>query len=310
MMHDVSVIVPVKNREELVSRCLDSIRNQTEKPRELIVVDNASTDSTYRIVDEWMNANSNTGINFKLLKEEIPGACSARQKGFENAESEWVLFFDSDDAMNPDLIHSAFTTIDENEGLDLVCWKCRINQLDGTSRIPPFNPEKPLENHLIHALLRPQGYLIKKSFLNNAGGWTKQIAVWNDFELGLRILLQNPEIKGIPKVLAEIYSQEESITGKDFSSKEGKWETTLREMEKEISNSSYPERKRLLRIIDYRKVILAAHYFKEGNEEGASKLLNNALKDKTIREKLPLLFSYHYTRKGLRGVWRLVRHII
>lgn len=306
-MSFLSVIVPVYNREGLIERCLDSIANQSEKPDELIVVDNNSSDSTYKVIEKWMDRYRNSGIILKLLKEEKKGACNARQKGLTNAIGEWVIFFDSDDEMTPDLIKKAKEAHLNNPAADIVCWKSSILLLDGNKKIPPFMPENPLEGHLIHTLFRPQGYMVRKDFLERAGGWEKNVKVWNDFELGLRLLLNNPKIEAIDEVLSLIYSQEESITGKDFSSKEGEWETTLDEMDRENERLNHPYQDKIKKILNYRRAILAAHYYREGNKKGASALMREALLNKSLKERLLLEISYFYTRKGLRGVWRLVR---
>lgn len=309
MNQKVSVIVPMWNREKLIERCLNSILNQTEKPGELIVVDNNSTDDSYGVVENWINRHKDRDITFKLLKEEMPGAYAARQKGFENANGEWVIFFDSDDEMLPQLLERAQSVIKNNQETDLVCWKCRIFQLDGSTKIPPFSTENPIENHLIHTLLRPQGYIIRKKFLEKVEGWKKSIPVWDDYELGLRILLENPKVIGINEVLALIYSQTESITGEDFSSKEGMWEATLDEMELMTRKSSHPEKRRILKILNYRRVILAAHYYKENNKSVAKKLLQKAFLNSSLWGKIILSFSYLYTGQGFRGVWRIVGKI-
>lgn len=301
----VSVIVPAYNRASLIQRCLESITNQTLLPAELIVVDNASTDNTVEVVKNWMDKNKDRGVALKLLTEEKQGACNARHKGLENAAGEYVFFFDSDDEMLPNLFERVFRDFDDS--LDMVCWKAEILQLDGSKRIPAIIKSHPLESHLIHSLLRPQGYLIRKEVLKAMGGWSKPIPVWNDLELGLRILLANPKLKIIPEILVRIYSQEESITGKDFSSKEGQWEQTIREMEKVISSLSHKKRKKIQRILDYRKAILAAQYYREGNRSGAECLMSNVLKSQGITDRLLLRFSYLFTRSGLRGVWRIVR---
>ncbi|MCH5227776.1 MAG: glycosyltransferase family 2 protein [Muribaculaceae bacterium] len=306
MKEKVSVIIPVHNREELVKRSLDSIISQTVLPFEIIVVDNASSDNTYSNVKSWMKRYIHKGVNLKLLTENKRGACAARQKGLENAEGDFLIFFDSDDEMHPDLLESAIEAVKNNKDTDIVCWKSRIHKLDGSTRIPPFMPDNAIEGHLIHTLLRPQGYMVRKDFLIKAGGWTKDIKVWNDFELGLRLLLLQPKIIGIDKVMSEIYAQPESITGSGFSQKEGEWEITLREMEKTIENSRSEGKERIERILDYRRAILAAHYYREGNKKAASLLMQEALNEKGIKEKILLLFSYLYTRKGWRGAWRLV----
>lgn len=307
MRPKISVIVPVYNREWLVVRCLDSIAAQRSRPDELIVVDNNSTDNTYKTVEEWMRNHSDSGISFKLLKQQERGACQARQKGLDEAAGDFICFFDSDDEMREDLISMATQRIEENPDCDIVCRKVRFHLLDGTIKVPPFDLKDPIENHLIHALLRTQGYIVRKEFLEKAGGWGKDIKTWNDYELGLRLLLGNPKIKGIDKIQVEIYSQEDSITGKDFSSKEGLWEKTLEEMRKENEACSHPQKDRINKILNYREAILAAHYFKEGNKEGARRLMDKLLKNKSAKEKGLLKFAYYFTRRGFRGAWRIVR---
>ena len=309
-MVKISVIVPVYNREHLVVRCLDSILSQTEAPNEIIVIDNASTDSTFTVVQDWINRNKRNDLSFKLLSQPERGACQARQKGLENSEGEFVIFFDSDDVMNPTLIEKARKKILTNPSVDIVCWKCRIHHLDGSLQIPHFNSLKPVENHLYHTLLRPQGYIIRKEVIEKAGGWQKPLKVWNDLELGLRILLKNPELIDIKEVLAVIYSQDESITGRDFSSKEGEWEKSLEEMAKENELHDHPLKEKIGRILNYRLTVLAAQYRKEGNKKGAKKLLRSSLQDKSIKEKILLLFSYYAISHKVRGTWRIIAPFI
>ena len=254
-----------------------------------------------------MNENSNPSVAMKLLREEIPGACAARRKGMENATGDFMIFFDSDDSMLPDLIERASNIILSDPTTDLVCWKVRIHQLDNTIKVPTVIPGNPIESHLIHTLLRPQGYMVRRDFLITTGGWNKPVEVWNDLELGLRILLYNPKIKLINEILAEIFAQENSITGKDFSSKEGKWEKTLDEMVKVNDSFSHHDKNKIKKILNYRKAILAAHYYREGNKKSAGKLMQQVVKGLRLKEKLYLKFAYHYTKIGLRGVWKVIR---
>lgn len=317
----VSVIVPVYNRERLILRCLESILRQSLSPYEIIVVDNNSTDNTKKAVESWFYENiaSKRGggdktsfgpVKFKLLNQPIKGASAARQMGLENAEGDYVIFFDSDDEMRPELLKTALGKLQEVPDADIICWQCCLHLLDGTERIPAFLPANPLESHLIHTLLRPQGYMVRTQFILNVGGWGKNILVWNDLELGLRLLLNNPKIIALRDVLADIYSQEESITGKDFSSKEGQWEVTIDEMGKANEVRGGIDKDRIRRILDYRRVILAAHYYRENNKEGSKSLYKKTMKGKPFKEKVTLSFSYHFTRLGLRGAWRIARFFI
>ena len=138
-------------------------------------------------------------------------------------------------------------------------------------------------------------------------GWTKPLPVWNDLELGFRILLAGAKIAGIDEVLAVIYSQEESITGKSFTAKEGLWERTLDEIRNENLHHDHPLKTEINRIIKYREVILAAHYLKEGNRTGAKLLKKNSLSDTSLKDKMILNLAYRYTARGGRGIWRIIK---
>ncbi|MDE6511022.1 MAG: glycosyltransferase family 2 protein, partial [Muribaculaceae bacterium] len=97
----MTVVVPVFNRALLIRRCLDSIYGQTYRPLSVIVVDNASTDSTFSEVEAWIEAHVEEGFSIRLLSEERQGAAYARQKGLEHTLTDKVMFFDSDDVMRP-----------------------------------------------------------------------------------------------------------------------------------------------------------------------------------------------------------------
>lgn len=306
----LSIIIPVLNRENLVLRCLDSIVNQSVLPDEIIVVDNGSTDKTKENVKGWFESHKDTGIKLSLLNEEKRGATFARQKGLEKAENPYLIFFDSDDEMLPTLIEKALSKLKSQPSADIITWNCRLRLLDASEKIPTVIPGNFLESHLIHALLRPQGYLVSKSLLKEAGGWKKPLKIWNDYETGLRLLLTKPEIIYIDEVLANIYSQVDSITGTNFSSKKESLEETLDEMERETLNSNHPDRTRILKILNYRRSILAAHYKLENNYDSARTLFKKTIKGKPLKESLPLIFSYYYTGLGFRGAWRLVRYFI
>lgn len=303
----VSVVIPVWNRENLICTTLDSVWRQTYRPLEVVVADNFSTDGSRERVEEWIESHKDDPLfSARMIVQPQKGAANARNAGLSVATGEFVNFFDSDDQMLPGMISSAVAAFQSQPEARIVCWKCRIHLLDGSKRIPPFNADKPLINHLIHALLRPQGHLIRRDFVEKAGAWNGELTGWDDWEYGIRMLLEKPVVAGVDKVLAEIFSQEESLTGTDFSSKEGVWEQAVDAAREAVAKSSHPQKDRLLRILAYREIILAADYAKEGNVNGARKLRGKALSHARGIKKMLLNFAYHYTRFGLRGVWRLI----
>lgn len=83
----VSVIVPVYNEEKYIKNCLKAIFKQTEKPDEVIVVDNNCTDRTIEIAGKFP---------VKIIKEKQQGMIPARNKGFNSAQFGLILRTDAD----------------------------------------------------------------------------------------------------------------------------------------------------------------------------------------------------------------------
>jgi glycosyltransferase involved in cell wall biosynthesis len=88
-----SIIIPVYNAENTLKRCLDSILNQSYNNYEIILVNDGSKDNSENICLNY----SNQYKNVKYVKKENGGASSARNKGIDEANGDYILFVDSDD---------------------------------------------------------------------------------------------------------------------------------------------------------------------------------------------------------------------
>ena len=89
----ISIIVPVYNVELYLNTCLDSIRAQTYRNFEVVLVDDGSTDSCGKICDEYSNRDD----RFKVIHKKNGGLMSAWKKGLEYAKANLIMFIDSDD---------------------------------------------------------------------------------------------------------------------------------------------------------------------------------------------------------------------
>ena len=301
----MSIVVPVYNRPELIVRCLDSLKAQTYRPLHVIVVDNASSDDTVDRVSGWVDSNVASDFTVKLLSESTPGATYAREKGLSHVGTEKVMFFDSDDTMRPHCVERVMDAWQSDPEADVVAWRAAIHSEDGV-KITHSVEGTLLERHLVHAVLRTQGYAVKTGFLRSAGGWRGEFPVWNDLETGVRVLLKKPEVKALQDVLVDVFHQRDSITGVCFSDKAGKWEKSLDGIERNIKDSRRNDTSRLLGIVSYRRAILAAYYAREGHPELAEPLYRQALSE-TVKFKRPLIrFAYHWTRLGMRGAFSII----
>lgn len=298
----ITVVVPVYNREHLVTRTLDSIAAQDLRPLSLIVVDNNSSDHSLDVVRQWAEAHADdAGLDIRILTEPRPGAARARKTGLESVETEWVQFFDSDDVMAPGILSDALQRATD---ADLVCWMREVIPLTGRHSIKPFRPNEILRCHLYNGMLSTQAYMVRTRFLQDAGGWNPDAPVWDDWELGLRLLLRSPRCAAIDRVGVFVYSQAESITGTSFSAKEGQWERIIDMMETYVA-----DRPDIRAMLNYRRVNLAALYTREGNRNAGHRLLKQSL-DKAscpALAKLWLRVLYAYTAVGGRGAYRLWR---
>lgn len=319
-MDKVSVIVPVCNRRDLLRRSLDSIAAQSWRPLEVIVVDNGSDDGSYETACAWGEENGSSGLTVKVMKEPRKGVCRARNRGLSEAVGRYCVFFDSDDSMRPGLVDGAMCKFMESDTTRIVCWRCVIHQLNGTERLSPFYPQRPMECHLLHSLLRTHGYMAPTDLFRDVGGWNEKLDVWNDWELGVRILIyiyrsegggesESPEsIAGIDYPLADIFCQPESITGMAFASRYGAWEESIDEVRRLMTTIASPDRERWLDLVTYRRVALAAQYKKEGRGDLAVASLRNAFEYGNLSPVRKVMYRilYHYISRGGRGGWRMV----
>ena len=95
-----SIIVPVYNVEDYVIKCLDSIYNQTYKNYEVIIVNDGSTDNSLAKVKEFCQKKK----NFLVFNKTNGGLSDARNYGLKKISGDYLLFIDSDDYIEKDLL--------------------------------------------------------------------------------------------------------------------------------------------------------------------------------------------------------------
>lgn len=104
----VSIVVPTYNREKLIYRSIESIKKQVFKNWECIVVDDYSTDNTCSVLRQLTDGEG----RFKVLcNQRKKGAPGARNTGILNARGEYVVLFDSDNAMHPLFLEKVYGAI-------------------------------------------------------------------------------------------------------------------------------------------------------------------------------------------------------
>lgn len=96
----VSIILPIYNVEDYLEKCVDSVRNQTYKNLEIILVDDGAKDSCPQICDRLAQEDK----RIKVIHKENGGLSSARNEGYKAADGDYLMYIDSDDVIKPDIV--------------------------------------------------------------------------------------------------------------------------------------------------------------------------------------------------------------
>ncbi|MBO8161809.1 MAG: glycosyltransferase [Thermosipho sp. (in: Bacteria)] len=195
----VSVITPTYNSEKTIERCLESIKDQTYKNVEIIVVDKGSTDKTVEIAKKY--TDKVFVINARERSEQL-------NFGIKKAKGKYIYRVDSDFILEPTVIKEAVNKC-EKEGYDAVCIH---NTSDPT--ISFWAKVRKLERDCYeNDELNVAARFIRKDVLMNIGGFDEELVAGEDYDLHNRLLragykigkVSSKEIHiGEPKNLCEI----------------------------------------------------------------------------------------------------------
>lgn len=142
----ISVVIPAYNEEKYLSKCLESLKNQTYKTFEIIIVDNGSSDATADIAKKY---------NIIIIHESKKGVGAARKKGFAQAQGDIIVSTDADCSFPPDWLEKIVHAF-EKPGTIAVY---------GTTMIENESPWKQkLSLYLMTAFYQINDWLNKKQF--------------------------------------------------------------------------------------------------------------------------------------------------
>lgn len=159
----INIIIPCYNGSNYIAETLNSILIQDEIRFEIIIVDDGSTDDLKAIIESF------TDNRVKYFYQSNQGVSSARNTGFFQASSKYIIFFDADDIMTPFFISSRLNYLEEATSLDFISGEAQrfdekgyINgysrgiSMDGNSEILLYHPE---------IITCPSNYFFRRSFL-------------------------------------------------------------------------------------------------------------------------------------------------
>ena len=184
----ISVIIPTYNRKPLLQEAIDSVLAQTWTDMELIVVDDGSTDETSKMLASY-------GQRLTGITTVNRGVSAARNRGLAIAQGELIAFLDSDDLWLPTKLSCQVSMLHKERE----CALCHTNEvwLRGDRRIKQKRHHlksggRIFQRCLQRCVISPSSVLVRRSVLQETGGFDESFPVCEDYELWLRICARYP----------------------------------------------------------------------------------------------------------------------
>lgn len=184
-MTKLSIIVPIYGVEQYLRKCVDSLLNQDIVDYEIILVDDGSPDSCPQICDEYakhytLNTTYSTPI-IRVVHRQNGGLSAARNSGIEVAQGEYIMFVDSDDFIEPNVLKGLLNQV-ERDNLDVLRYRLQyVNpqyEVYNPYKIDPFKGNDYSEvstdgvsflNSRMNTQCYAWQFVIKRSLLYNDG---------------------------------------------------------------------------------------------------------------------------------------------
>ncbi|MFI3212380.1 MAG: glycosyltransferase [Eubacteriales bacterium] len=241
----ISIIIPVYNGEKYIERCIMSICNQTCKDVEIILIDDGSTDNSLMVCQQLSKVYS----FITVIHQDNAGVSSARNRGLERANGEYITFVDIDDWLKPTILESMLKVAVNEQSQLTICGfeECRENQFqqeqqkDDTpiGNVKLLNKSDYVSDYLLRGNTRCWSILFTKSVIGNIR-FRSGISIGEDM-LFLVDLVQNIEKVSVLEEKGYCYFINEE--GAMFSEFKESYmdQITCWEMAREVMHIDYPE---------------------------------------------------------------------
>ena len=155
-MNKVSIIIPVYNSEKYISKCLDSVLNQTYKDIEVLVINDGSKDNSIDILREYEKKDD----RIVVIDKENEGVAKTRNMGIKKATGDYIMFIDNDDFIDKEYVE---TYLNANHGEDIVIGSYKRTDINDKILFK-YNLNENSE-WAKYVVLAPWAKLYKKEFL-------------------------------------------------------------------------------------------------------------------------------------------------
>lgn len=181
-----SILIPCYNAQKWIRQCIESALNQTVAGKEVIVIDDGSTDDSCEIIRSF-----GSRIRFEFGPNR--GGNVARNQLLELATGEWVQFLDADDYLKPEKIERQLQSTTGAGSVDIIyspvtCETWKADEISDTREIE-INSNQSLEEQWIRWRVAQTGSVLwRRKSLQHIGGWNEDFPCCQDNEVTLRAI--------------------------------------------------------------------------------------------------------------------------
>ena len=190
-MTEVSVIIPTHNREKFISECVQSVMAQTLPAREIIIVDDGSTEATYNILrDLGFNSLSTKKTVLRYFFQQNRGVSSARNSGIKEARSEYIALLDSDDLWLKSKLDRQVSAFQNDTQSSRLCHTDEIWIRNGV-RVNQHKKHKKHGGNVFQSCLKlccisPSSAMMHRSVFEDFGFFDEDLPACEDYDFWLR----------------------------------------------------------------------------------------------------------------------------
>lgn len=215
-MSKVSIIVPVYNSEKYLKKCLNSLINQTFKDIEIVLVNDGSTDNSLNIINDYL-----IDSRVKLFNKKNGGQASARNLGLKKATGDYIMFIDSDDYVNLDMVMEMHNFI-ISDNYDLVFADYYIEKNNNKEYVKVLNKTKGevTAKEYLQTAVCPWNKIYKKGFLLNNNFEFPEGIIYEDFASIPTLVKYDPKIGYLNKAFVNyVHSETSTMRVNEYKSK-------------------------------------------------------------------------------------------
>lgn len=194
---NISVVVPLYNKEQSVVKTMECILAQTFLPIEVLIIDDGSTDHSAVVAENFIVSN-NLQKTWSLIRKPNGGVSSARNRGIHEAKGDYIAFLDADDYWEPNYLQEQSRMIQDFP--DAALWSVGWGYIKGQNKIPVSHKPQNYRGYITDYWAMPKGTNIffvcvcvcKRSVLEKLGGYDVRMKYGEDLDLAYRIILNYP----------------------------------------------------------------------------------------------------------------------